>query len=144
MEGTSSPPRRLQTANSHSVSPPRSMTHTSKKSITRQPTVELSPHTPRLILVPSTRTWPPPNIPVRPSRQTTKLSKRHASIDSTYSPPLAAAVNEHAWLDHLAKLDVQVLESGIELSGYQAFVVEQWRVFFAPMPQHYIDGISGW
>lgn len=57
-----------------------------------------------------------------------KLTKRHGSVDLTQSPSLAAVVHEHAWLEHLAKLDVQVLESGVELFGYQVFVVEQWHV----------------
>jgi len=108
------------------------MTHASKKSIVRQHTFELSPNTPRLILIPTTRAWSPPNIPARPSRSTTKPFKRHASVDLTHSPFYSSAADEHPWLNHLSKLDVQVLESGAELFGYQVFVVEQWCVCLFP------------
>ena len=71
-------------------------------------------------------------MPPRSFRPTAKLSKRHASVDFTHSPSLAAVAEERPWLNHLTKLSMQVLESGVELLGYQVFVVEQWHVCLSP------------
>lgn len=142
MEGSYSPPRRSQTVHttaSSPASPPRSQTLASSRSGGRILLgFALSPSTPRHILVPTTRLWPPPNTSVatRSPRPGTKVSKRHTSLDLTRSTSSGATttLHEHAWLNHLSKLDVQVLESGIEMFGYQVFIVEQWFALRLSIP----------
>ncbi|KAF8306479.1 hypothetical protein DL93DRAFT_215888 [Clavulina sp. PMI_390] len=130
MERASSPPRRAHTADprlSPPTSPPRSHTHSSKPSLSRPAGFAISPKTPRRILIPTTRSWPPPHLKVS-GRSNSRHSRRHTSLDLTSPNSAPPAVPEHAWLNHLAKLDIEIVETGVELIGYQTFLVEQWLV----------------
>src|SRR5258708_20149598 len=97
------------------------------------PSLSLSSSTPRHLLVPTTRVWLQPDS-IRNGHRAWHsggrlTQSRPRSVDQSSAFHSTAAYDlDYQWLGSLKSHQIEVLEAGAELLGFQLFAVEKWVV----------------